>query len=199
MRSPSQSILPAVLAASVLTLGSLAHAQAPDGGPPDSDGSVPADAPMQAQLDDLLARVRQLEAERDARTAAPEVTPATADAGTVLPTPATDTAPNPFVLGGYAEALYQWNFNDPSNGITNFRGFDNRHNTFTLSNVALDAAWDHAGLVGRVTLQVGHTPSTYYLSEPSAPGASGANATGPGSTCSRPTPATASDSAADSR
>jgi hypothetical protein len=86
--------------------------------------------------------------------------------------------PNPFRLGGYIEANYQWNFNRPSNDITNFRGFDNRHNTFTLSNIALDAQWDHADLIGRVTLQVGHTPSTYYMAEPSGPGASGANATG---------------------
>lgn len=73
---------------------------------------------------------------------------------------------------------YQWNFNRPSNGITHLRGFDNRHNTFTLSNVAVDAAWDYEGLVGRLTLQVGHTPSTYYLTEPSAAGASGTNPTG---------------------
>lgn len=87
-------------------------------------------------------------------------------------------APSPFTFGGYAEALYQWNFNTPSNGITNFRGFDNRHNSFTLSNIALDAKWDDENLVGRLTLQVGHTPSTYYLGEPSLPGASGANASG---------------------
>lgn len=99
-----------------------------------------------------------------------------ASASTSTPT---STAPTqaPFTLGGYAEALYQWNFNNPSNGITNFRGFDNRHNTFTLSNVALDATWDHKNLIGRLALQVGHTPSTYYLSEPSAAGSSGANAT----------------------
>src|SRR5690606_11693437 len=85
-------------------------------------------------------------------------------------------ASSPFTLGGYAEAFYQWNFNDPSNGITNFRGFDNRHNTFTLSNVALDATWDYEGIVGRLGLQIGHTPSTYYAGEPSVAGASGANA-----------------------
>jgi hypothetical protein len=83
-----------------------------------------------------------------------------------------------FTFGGYAEAVYQWNFNAPSNGITNFRGFDNRHHTVTISNVVLDTSWDYQGLIGRVALQVGHTPSTYYLAEPSAPGASGANATG---------------------
>jgi hypothetical protein len=45
MRSPSLSILPAVFAASVLTLGSLAHARAPDGETPDPDSSVAADVP----------------------------------------------------------------------------------------------------------------------------------------------------------
>jgi hypothetical protein len=84
---------------------------------------------------------------------------------------------NPFLLGGYVEAVYQWNFNRPWNGITNYRGFDNRHNSFTLSNIALDVQWDHADLVGRVTLQVGHTPSTYYASEPSLAAATGASAT----------------------
>lgn len=145
MRSLSLNTLPAVLAAVVsLPLGSVAHAQLADGETtPAAGSSVSPDATTRAQLDDLLARVRQLEAERDATTTA------------------TDTAPTPFVLGGYAEALYQWNFNDPSNRLTNFRGFDNRHNTFTLSNVALDATWDHVGLVARLTLQVGHTPSTY--------------------------------------
>lgn len=96
-----------------------------------------------------------------------------------LPGEPVDTeAHNPFVLGAYAEAFYQWNFNKPSNGITNYRGFDNRHNSFTLSNVALDTQWDYQDLVGRVTLQVSSTPSTYYLSEPTAPGSSGANASG---------------------
>jgi hypothetical protein len=84
-------------------------------------------------------------------------------------------SPPPFTVGAYAEAVYQWNFNDPSNGITNYRGFDNRHNTFTLSNVALEGSWDYEGLVGKVALQIGSTPSTYYASETVAPGTSGAN------------------------
>ncbi|EYF08266.1 outer membrane beta-barrel protein [Chondromyces apiculatus] len=87
-------------------------------------------------------------------------------------------AAKPFTVGGYAEAFYQWNFNAPSNGITNARGFDNRHNSFTLANVALDAQWDHEDVVGRVTLQVGHTPSTYYLAEPALPGSGAANESG---------------------
>jgi hypothetical protein len=77
----------------------------------------------------------------------------------------------PFTLGGWVEAYYSFNFNDPSNGITNLRGFDNRHNTFNLSNVALDAQWDVDGVNGRATLQWGSTPATYYLAETNGPSA----------------------------
>ena len=95
-----------------------------------------------------------------------------------MPARASEPVENPVVLGGYAEAFYQWNFNEPDNGLSNFRGFDNRHNSFTLSNVVLDALWDHVDVVGRLTLQVGHTPSTYYLGEPSLPGSPSSNASG---------------------
>lgn len=92
--------------------------------------------------------------------------------------PAKPSAAPPFVLHGYAEAFFQWNANRPSNGVTNARGFDNRHATFTLSNVVLDASWDAHDAVGEVALQVGHTPSTYFLAEPSMPGGTAANASG---------------------
>lgn len=82
-------------------------------------------------------------------------------------TATTEEAPPPFTLSGYAEAYYAYNANAPSNGITAFRGFDSRHNSFAVSNVALDAQWDSHNVVGRVALQVGSTPSTYYLAEPS--------------------------------
>ncbi|MBK8258069.1 MAG: porin [Polyangiaceae bacterium] len=85
----------------------------------------------------------------------------------------------PIVLGGYAEAYYQYNTNQPQNGITNYRGFDNRSQTFTISNVALDALWDWKDLVGRLTLQIGSTPDTYYAAEPTRAGSAGANASGP--------------------
>ncbi|MHB8872697.1 MAG: outer membrane beta-barrel protein [Myxococcaceae bacterium] len=82
------------------------------------------------------------------------------------------------VLGGYAEVFYQWNFNQPSNGITNFRAFDNRHNTFTLANAVLDAAGTAGPASARVALQVGHTPESYYLAEPSFPGTGAVGSTG---------------------
>jgi Putative beta-barrel porin-2, OmpL-like. bbp2 len=75
-------------------------------------------------------------------------------------------------LGGYVEGFYSDNFNRPSNRITNFRGFDNRESTFTLSNAAVSVAWEKSAVSGRVTAQVGHTPDTYYLAEPAAPGTS---------------------------
>src|SRR6185369_7694711 len=80
---------------------------------------------------------------------------------------------------GYVEAYYAYNFNRPSNGITNYRGFDNRHNTFSLTNVALGANFEAGPAGGRLVLQVGSAPSTYYASEPALPGSGGANATGP--------------------
>ncbi len=87
------------------------------------------------------------------------------------------SASSAFTLSAAAEVFYQWNFNDPSNGITAARAFDNRHNTFTISNVMVDVAWDYAGVVGRAALQVGNTPSSYYLSEPGLSGAAGTPAT----------------------
>jgi hypothetical protein len=80
---------------------------------------------------------------------------------------------------GYVEAYGAWNFNRPSNGITNFRGFDNRHSTFSLANVALGAQADVGPVGARLILQYGSTPSTYYLGEPSLAGAGGANASNP--------------------
>jgi hypothetical protein len=79
-------------------------------------------------------------------------------------------------FGGYVEAFYSYNFGTPSNRITNYRGFDNRESTFTLSNLDLDAAWEKGAASGKVSLQVGHTPNTYYLSEPAFPGTSATGA-----------------------
>jgi hypothetical protein len=69
-------------------------------------------------------------------------------------------------VAGYAELFYQWNFNEPQDGITHFRGFDNRHNTFTISNAVIDAAGSIGPVSARVALQVGQTPDTYYVGDP---------------------------------
>src|SRR5678815_4180976 len=83
------------------------------------------------------------------------------------PTPDNKTT---ITVGGYVEEYYQLQFQTPSNDLTNLRGFDNRSRTFTLSNVALDVKGEKGPLTARVILQVGHTPSTYYLAETTSPG-----------------------------
>src|SRR5262245_55524003 len=100
--------------------------------------------------------------------------------GLVLAQPASgESTESPTVtFAGYVETYYQLNFRAPSNRITNLRGFDNRDRTFTLSNLALDGNGERGPLTARVILQVGSTPSTYYLAEPALPGANGASATG---------------------
>ena len=82
-------------------------------------------------------------------------------------------------LAGYVETYYQLNFRTPSNHITNLRGFDNRDRTFTLSNVALDGKAERGPLAAHLILQIGSTPSTYYLAEPVLAGTNTVNATGP--------------------
>ncbi len=83
----------------------------------------------------------------------------------------------PYTLGGYAEAFYQYNLGRPHNDITHYRGFDNRHNSFTLANVALSVSFDVRNVFGLIAAQVGHTPSTYYLSEPERRGTGATNET----------------------
>lgn len=100
-------------------------------------------------------------------TTAPVAPPTTAPAST--PTP-------PVTLNGYAEVFYSFNLNQPSSGITAYRAFDNRHNAFTISNVVLDGTARLGPTWVRVAAQVGHTPETYYLGEPSSPAAGGVGA-----------------------
>lgn len=96
-----------------------------------------------------------------------------------LATPARADGEPTVVVGGYLEAFYSLNLRLPSNRITNLRGFDNRERTFTLSNVALDTTAERGPVAARLVLQIGSTPSTYYLAEPTAAGSTGANASGP--------------------
>ncbi len=72
-------------------------------------------------------------------------------------------------VGGWVEAFYAYSFNEPSNGIIDLRGFDNRHNSVNLSNAVLDVAVEWEGVHADLTLQWGTTPATYYLGEPEAP------------------------------
>lgn len=114
--------------------------------------------------------------------------PAQPGAPVPTPAPAAPTAPVPAApsglspklsIGGYIETAYTYAFEKPSNGILNYRGFDNRHNTFTIQNVVLDATGSIGDFSARIALQVGQTPNTYYLFEPRQAGADGAPAATP--------------------
>ena len=90
-----------------------------------------------------------------------------------------DELPLGWSVGGYAETFYQWNFNVPADGQTRLRGFDNRPGSLTLSNASVDVGWRGERGSGRLALQWGTTPASYYLAEPVAPGSAGVAGTGP--------------------
>src|SRR6478609_7728542 len=69
-------------------------------------------------------------------------------------------------VGGYLETYYALNLATPSNHITALRAFDDRDQTFTLSNVALDLKGVRDALTARVIVQFGSTAATYYAGEP---------------------------------
>lgn len=78
-----------------------------------------------------------------------------------------------FSVGGYVETFYAWNFNEPSNRITEFRAFDNRHNEFTVQAIALDFGFKSDHFEAKIVGQAGNGPATYYgASEPAIPGSS---------------------------
>lgn len=81
-----------------------------------------------------------------------------------------------FNVVGYIETYYQYNFNKPGNGVTAYRGYDNRHNSFTLQNAVIDVGFRAKDIFSRVALQVGHAPPVIYDREPSFERAEGANA-----------------------
>ena len=130
---------------------------------------------MRALLAPVLAAGMVVACSRDAlaeeATAPPPEAPA-APPGAIVRT----ATPVALTLAGYVEAYFGWNFGRPSNGITAYRTFDSRHDSFTLSNAVLDAAWSRDRVSGRLALQLGSTGATYYASEPSRPGGGGVTA-----------------------
>lgn len=61
-------------------------------------------------------------------------------------------------IAGTLESFYAYNFNRPSNGITNFRAFDDQHNSITLQNAAFDLFWTSERVYARIAMQAGNTP-----------------------------------------
>lgn len=83
------------------------------------------------------------------------------------PAPAQEAKDPPpsITLGAAIETYFGWNFNQPQNRVTAFRGFDARHDSFALSNAVLDARWNAGAVSGRLALQAGDTPDIYYGAE----------------------------------
>lgn len=159
-------VLPLILvgAAASAPLSALAQptetpTPAPDAAPPQPAGDAPVASP-QAEPVPTAMQNGQLATVTDTP---PQPTPPEKPAFKITPL-------------GYVEAHYAYNFNRPSNGVTNYRGFDNRHSTFTLANAVLGVNAETGPVTTRVVLQIGSTPSTYYLAEPAFAGAGGANA-----------------------
>jgi len=79
-------------------------------------------------------------------------------------------------VGGYIEAFYQYNFNQPTNLVTAYRAFDDRSNSFTIDNAVLDVVGTLGQVSTHIALQIGSTPSTYYNAEPNYPSIAGIGA-----------------------
>lgn len=75
--------------------------------------------------------------------------------------PVIDTRAGKLTLGAYLEAYYAYNANRPVNRLTSYRGFDDRHDTFMISNIAASLAWEKGPLTAKVALQLGATPDAY--------------------------------------
>lgn len=80
------------------------------------------------------------------------------------PAPAPTPAPA-ITVGAFVETYIAWNFGKPDNGVTAFRGFDARHNSFALSNAVVDTRFVAGAVSGRLALQTGDTPDIYYGAE----------------------------------
>jgi hypothetical protein len=84
-----------------------------------------------------------------------------------------------FTVSGYVETFYQYNFNRPGNGISNYRGYDDRHNSLTIQNAVIDVGFRAKDLLARLALQVGRAPAVMYAEETRQDGSDGGGETGP--------------------
>ncbi|HVP61385.1 MAG TPA: outer membrane beta-barrel protein [Myxococcaceae bacterium] len=139
-------------------------------------GAARAQSTDDQRLEQLERRVKELEAQVQAtrQPGTPDQASAPAE-----PPPVRSATNASVTFGGYVEAFYQWNFNQPSNFITNYRGFDNRHNIFTIENAVIEVQGKLGPVTTHIALQWGATPQSYYLSEPVWRATSGAGASGP--------------------
>lgn len=107
-----------------------------------------------------------------------DAVPSPESAGAPAPDTLPSGPPTKLSASGYAETYFAWNFNNPENRVSNFRAFDNRHNTFVLSNAVVSLEGETHGLFARIALQAGLTGETYYAAEPAFTSTDGAGPTG---------------------
>ncbi len=88
--------------------------------------------------------------------------PAAPPPAEAAPAPSSTTVAPKVTVGGYIEGYYSYNFNQPSNGITNDRWLDNRHNSFALQAAVLDVTGELGSVSGHIALQAGPTASGWY-------------------------------------
>jgi hypothetical protein len=115
-----------------------------------------------------------------APSAAPLAPPAQPEPVPPAPAPAQPSLTAPKVtFSGYVEAYYSYNLNQPANGLANYRWLDDRHNTFQLSTLVVDALVDAGDFNAHVAMQAGPTADGWYAESGEArPGAAGAAAAG---------------------
>ncbi|MBK9369259.1 MAG: outer membrane beta-barrel protein [Deltaproteobacteria bacterium] len=74
-------------------------------------------------------------------------------------------------VGGFVEGYYAWNLNQPTNHVTALRGFDDRHNSLTLSLASAHVAVVDDVARGTIALQTGTVPAALFATEPTGAGA----------------------------
>lgn len=125
---------------------------------------------------DIEHRLEVLERKADEAPVAP---PVSAPIANVADSGAHLVDKSKVTVGGYIEGYFAYNFNNPTNALTNFRGFDNRHQQLTLQNVVLDTVGALGPVTTHLALQFGHSAEAYYAAEPPSVGAGGAGGSGP--------------------
>lgn len=108
----------------------------------------------------------------DAATPAPPAAPASGgEAAAATPAAGGESAEaEPAVhFHGALEAAYGYNFNEPSNGVTAWRWYDNRHNLIGLQNALLSTEWNLGPVKGHVALQLGAFTELFWEGRPGAP------------------------------
>jgi len=148
----------------VVTSPSAAQAEPP--ATPPTPTTTPPTTPSPTSDPDMTLGDKHDEAQKDLVPGASSPARPEVDAASEPPKREDDDDPwKKFTVSGYLETFYQWSFNVPGNGISSYRGYDNRHNTISLQNAVLDVGFRARDILARIALQGGLAPSTIYQDE----------------------------------